>query len=475
MKLIKSLFYFVPLWPLKQQVDYNKYNPVITITLKGKILVGIVRLYYRMLGWLEKYQWASVWPTHHEDPLKMSFAEKLYLGHKYYFKALIRPEEGSNLEPYFYNQNFQLKIPAGFTPVEKITVHAAGDLIPYTCIETEVCKDIWKHLGDFFFNADIVFANLETPADYSKPASSAPEVMLHDMYFNADDAMMKIFNGNDQYKGFDVVSVANNHSLDAGTEGLLKTLQLLKQKNIAYCGAAMKQEEQHDFPIINRKGISVAFLSASFSFNQEVLPTGSEWLCNHIELNQPNPDINLLIEQVKIARERGTDIIVAALHMGCAYQAYPSMHSVNNIHAICDKAGIDIVIAGHPHHPQPMEIYASPDTGKQHFIVYSLGDFIAYDIFKWGHLSMLLKLEISKGILNGQPFSCITGIKIKPVYMHAHIKRGKIISLELLHYSALKNNPLAFLTSKKDLQEFNEVSDFFERFVLQPHQQYLLI
>jgi Bacterial capsule synthesis protein PGA_cap len=458
-----------------QQVDYSKYNPVITITLKGKILVGIVRFYYRILQWFGKDQWESVVPSHHEDPLKMTFAEKRYLGHKYYFKGLIRPEEGSNLEEYFHNQHFRLDIPAGFSLVESITLNAGGDLIPYTCIQADVCKNIWRHTGDFFFNADIVFANLETPADYSKPSSAAPEVMLHDMYFNADAAMMKIFNGNDQYKGFDVVSVANNHSLDAGTKGLLNTLQLLKQKNIAYCGAAMKQEELHDFPIIDRKGIKIAFLSATFSFNKEVLPKGSEWLSNHIELNQPWPDISLLIQQADIARERGADIIVAALHMGCAYQAYPSMHSVNNIHAICDQAGIDIIIAGHPHHAQPMELYVSPATSKQHFIVYSLGDFIAYDIFKWGHLSLLLKLEISKGTLNGQSFTCITGIQIKPVYMHAIIKNGTITSLELLDYLALRKNPSNYPFCKKDMQKFNEVSDFFERFVLQPHQQHLLV
>ena len=75
-----------------QPVDYDKYNPVITITLKGKILVGIVRFYYRILQWLGKDQWASVWPGHHEDPLKMTFTEKRYLGYKYYFKALIKPE-----------------------------------------------------------------------------------------------------------------------------------------------------------------------------------------------------------------------------------------------------------------------------------------------------------------------------------------------------------------------------------------------
>ena len=205
------------------------------------------------------------------------------------------------------------------------------------------------------------------------------------------------------------------------------------------------------------------------------MPNDSAWLCNHIELNQSDPDIGILKKQAALARERGADIIVAALHMGCAYQAYPNMHSVKNIHTICDEAGIDIVIAGHPHHAQPMEIYKSGASGKQHFIVYSLGDFIAYDIFKWGHLSMLLKIQVSKGILSGKSFTCITGIQVKPVYLHAIIKTGKITSLELLDYLQVKKDPSSFLSTKKDLQKFEEVRDFFERFVLQPQQQHVLV
>jgi poly-gamma-glutamate capsule biosynthesis protein CapA/YwtB (metallophosphatase superfamily) len=463
------------LLPLKKQVNYKKYKPVITISIRGEILVGVVRAYYHLRQLLGKDKWHSVVPNHHEDPLKMTFEEKRYLGHKYYYRAMILPEKASGLDDYFRSQNLQFTIPEGFIPNKTITLSAGGDLIPYTCIQPAVCTSIWKHTGDFFFNADIVFANLETPADFSKPVSAAPEVMLHDMYFNADAAIMKIFNGHDQYKGYDVLSVVNNHSLDMGTEGLMNTMQLLRQKNIAYCGAALNKEEQNDFPIIERNGIKTAFLAATFSFNKEVLPNDKKWLCNHIELNQPDPDITLLIEQAALARERGADIIVAALHAGCAYQAYPGLQVVKNIHHICDAAGIDIVIAGHPHNAQPMEIYHSAVTGKQHFIAYSLNDLIAYDIFKWCHLPMMLKIEISKGMLNEKPFTCVTALQVKAAYMHAAIKNGKVTSLELLDYKQVKTEPSKYFTNKNDRQKFEETSDFFERFVLLPQQQHVLV
>jgi len=366
-------------------------------------------------------------------------------------------------------------VPKGFKAATTITLNAGGDLIPYTCITPAVCKNLWDEVGKFFFDADLVFANLEAPADFSKPVSAAPEVMLHDMYFNADENTFNIFSGNGKFKGYDVLSIANNHSLDFGEESLIKTMEMLRQKNIAYTGAALKAEEKNDFPIIERKGIKIAFLAATFSFNKEELAADKQWLCNHILLNQTNPDVTLLVEQAALARSRGADIIVAALHIGCAYQAYPGIHTVTNARLVCDAADIDIVVAGHPHHAQPMEFYQSVITGRQHFIVYSLGDFIAYDIFKWGHLTMLLQLQISKGMVNGQPYTCLTGIKIKPSYMHAVAKAGKITHLQLLDYLKVKSNPRLYLPNGRDLEKFAEVRDYFERFVLQPEQQHVLV
>jgi poly-gamma-glutamate synthesis protein (capsule biosynthesis protein) len=216
-----------------QQVNYKKFNPVITLSTKGKILVSIVRFFYQLRQWLSKDEIQAFVPDHHEDPLTMTFAEQLYLGNKYYFRAMTLTEQGSGLESYFSNQTLQPAIPANFIPTQTITLHAGGDLIPYTSIQPSVCTNLWKNTGHFFFDADIVFANLEAPADFTKPSSAAPEVMLHDMYFNADEAMLKIFTGNGQFKGYDVLSVANNHSLDMGVDGLVNTLQLLQQKGIA--------------------------------------------------------------------------------------------------------------------------------------------------------------------------------------------------------------------------------------------------
>lgn len=126
-------------------------------------------------------------------------------------------------------------------------------------------------------------------------------------------------------------------------------------------------------------------------------PTEKPYLANHLNLNEANPDISLIVEQAKLARQNGAEFLVAFLHMGCAYQPYPSKVTVDNMHQICKETGVDLVLGGHPHNAQPIEFFdiTDPFSGqnKQTTIVYSQGDFVAYDIHKWCKLPLLLKFE----------------------------------------------------------------------------------
>lgn len=453
-------------------INYKKYHPVRTLTFKGKLLVGTVRFLYRIRKLLGFPQWDSALPNHHEDPLHTNTAENLYLGYKYYYKALVKPETNSGLENYFANQSLAIDLPENFIADHTISLSVGGDLIPYENITKEKCTNLWDEAGDFFFNNDLVFANLESPADLSKPYSAAPEVMLNDMFFNIDQETFTIFSGNGKYKGYDVLSTANNHTMDMGVDGIFSTQDFLTSRDIRYTGTASSKETRDNFPIIEKKGIKVAFLSYTYSLNKETLPQEQEWLCNHLNLNEENADISLIVHHADLARQRGADIIVAALHMGCAYQAYPSRHIVDNMHRICDKTGIDILIGGHPHNAQPMEIYTtSGPSPKQHLIVYSLGDFIAYDIYKWCHLPLILRLEITKGNVDGKVVTILSRIQAKPFYMYMD-RNGM---LQLKDFMKLSGNATVRIPEEAIATEIKELTDFFEQFIVTKTQAHILI
>ncbi len=146
------------------------------------------------------------------------------------------------------------------------------------------------------------------------------------------------------------------------------------------------------------------------------LPEGKEYLCNHIPLNVPGANLDFIKDQVEIAYGKGADIIIASVHYGNAYQLFPGEHIVKMTHRLFNECGIDIILGGHAHNIQPMEYYdfISPITKKkkQGFVIYCMGDFVAYDIYTWGHLPVWLKIIIAKTAEE----TFIKEIKVNPVY-----------------------------------------------------------
>lgn len=387
-------------------------KPVYAFTFKGKIIVGIIQFIFFWVHLFKGKKWSRPRPNFSEDPAHYSFIDIVYFGYKYYYKPHLIAEPNDQkkqtVTPLLENSN---------SKSEKIvTISAGGDLMPYEWIDENYCKHLWDEIGTDFFGSDIVIANLETPIDTFKPAGFVPEIMLNDMEFNANEAMFKVFNGNEQYKGFDVLSTANNHSFDKAESGIINTLNFLKQKQVATCGTAAKPEEIHDFPILERNGIKIAFLSYTYSLNHLHLPTDKSYLCNHIELNKPNCDLSLITQQVKLAHQRGADFVIASVHYGNAYQLYPGNHIIDTTYRIFDECGVDIILGGHAHNIQPVEYYnfKCPLTqqGKTGLVTYCMGDFVAYDIFTWGHLPIWIKFEITKS----ESSTTIKSVKINPIY-----------------------------------------------------------
>ena len=453
----------------------KNYNPVRPISVKGKFLVGLVRLLFKMRKVLGGQDWVQPLEGHHEDPRKMTRKQQLYFGYKYYFRAILHAEKGAGLEQYFQGQAARFEPPQTNADTPKLTLSSGGDLMPYFCITSTQCQKLWQESGDFFFNADLVVGNLETPLNLKKPASYVPEVMLSNMYFNANEDMFNVFSGFGKYKGFDVLSTANNHSLDQGEEGVIETLQFLDAQNIAHVGTAKSVEERDQFPIIEKNGFKVAFLSYTFSLNALVCPPNKSYLANHLNLNEANPDISLIAEQAKRARERGAEFLVAFLHMGCAYQPYPSKVIVDNMHQICKETGIDLVLGGHPHNAQPIEFLDIKDPfsgqNKQTTIVYSQGDFIAYDIHKWCKLPLLLKFELSK--IEGKVI--LTDLQAKLFYNYAEISNGNVQTLQLLDYQNLIANPKVLDGDLEAKKEFEELKTFAETYLLKGNLDRFLV
>ncbi len=403
--------------------------PTVTAyTTQGKALVSALRGLLRGVHLWKGKTWQTPPQYFHEDPRLFTKSDLLFFAYKYYFRPTLESDEKEAVE-HFFEAN-----PPVFTTKEhiinEVTLTAAGDLMPYEWIQKRFCPNLWDDIADDFFSSDLTFANLETPLDITKPASLVPEVMLSDMNFNADEEMFELFQATSDKeqatkgrqgagdRGFDILSTANNHSLDMGEDGINKTIEYLEDKKIAFTGTARTAEERLNFPIIEKNGIKIAFVAYTFSMNQHTNPVDKPFLVNHLEVNQPDIDLSVLKNDVALAKERGAEFVILSLHFSNAYQAYPNAHIVRNAQRIFDECGVDIILGGHAHNIQPMARYdfTCPFTQKSKagLVLFAFSDFIAYDIFNGCHLSVYLKLKISKNTEGGVFLSNVEAV---PVYV----------------------------------------------------------
>jgi len=354
-----------------------------------------------------------------ENPRTYKFKDIFYFAYKYYYKSPVLPSEDNIVD------HFNVSISKdNFDTLATISI--AGDLMPYEMIKPVNTKLLWDEVGPDFFGSDIVFANLETALDINRPNSFVPEVMLSDMHFNTDATTFDIFSGNGKFKGYDVLSVINNHTMDMGVESINATLDFLKHKNIQSIGARHHQSELN-FVIKEVNGIKIGFVAYTFSLNKFIPPNGLEWKMNYLPLNQSNCDITRIVKDIDDCRTAGADFIVCSLHFGNAYQIYPSKRSIELVEQIFRTSGADVIAGGHPHNLQPWRYYEytfeKTGTRKKGFAIYSLADFIAYDIYTWCHLCAYLKVSIGRN----QNGDVVFNVDVNPLIMRKDKNQLKLL------------------------------------------------
>lgn len=114
-------------------------------------------------------------------------------------------------EKYFRGQ----KIPLTSAAPQKteLVINIAGDMKQHALFNAETTKHLRDDIGEEYFNADTVIANLETPIDLKKKTHKDPLIMLHDIYFNAHKNFYNIFSDHEKWK-YSLLLTANNHCLD---------------------------------------------------------------------------------------------------------------------------------------------------------------------------------------------------------------------------------------------------------------------
>ncbi|MCH5194301.1 MAG: CapA family protein [Oscillospiraceae bacterium] len=187
--------------------------------------------------------------------------------------------------------------------------------------------------------------------------------------------------------GFDVFTIANNHTLDKGTEGLSACLDYWDSRPEAVvCGAYRNAEDKADIRVKSFGGIDFSFLSYTESLNGLSLPAGSELIIGNLN------DIEGMEADIAAAKEV-SDICVVALHWGVENSDVISDYQRIIANRLAE-AGADIIIGNHPHVLRDIEEIGRED-GSVTLCAYSLGNFISAQSVGQNLIGGVLKFDVS--------------------------------------------------------------------------------
>lgn len=410
----------------------------------------------------------------------------------------------------------------------KITISFVGDILCWK-EQNDLAYDIklnnyrygsFKLIKKYFENSDYVVGNLETTlsgAD-NKYTFISETSRYTRLMFNTPDSFAEALKD----AGFNLLTTANNHCMDRGVDGVIKTLHVLDNNSLEHIGTYASQADSDKIFIKNIRGIRIAFLNYTHGINfyahNHSIPKGKPYLINLLarpesqayEFGTTPCDVKLskakqffyklkgtdltpvdkeirekVLVDIKRAKEHNPDLIIVLPHMGEQYKSYPSQFSRKWVKTLFE-AGADAIIASHPHVLQPMEfrnIIDSDGIKRIGFVIYSMGNFISsplYEPTERALASIILNLHITRDQNNVANISSVSfiptwiqfkdsteNLAIRTVAIHDALYTTNISELitenEKMMLPIVQRNLVSLLTGSKYLQE-----DLKKEYILTP-------
>ncbi|MFC7441730.1 CapA family protein [Laceyella putida] len=258
-------------------------------------------------------------------------------------------------------------------------------------------RPFFKEVKPYLSTVDLAIGNLETTlAGKSLPYSGFPR-------FNAPDEILSALS----YAGVDLMSTANNHAIDTGERGVIRTYQQMRKAGIQPVGTAPTAADRK--PAWMRKnGVTLAFLAYTESTNGLPVPKEKPYLVNRLNIPQVAKDI-------AEAKKQGADAVIVSLHFGVEYLRKPNERQTNVAHQIL-KSGADVILGSHPHvlqHAEKMTV-----DGKDKLIIYSMGNFISNQQAPYTDEGIIWFFDVEKN--PASHFVTLKNIAYLPTFTHSY-------------------------------------------------------
>ncbi len=248
---------------------------------------------------------------------------------------------------------------------ETALITATGDLLLEDGFVNAFGKGSWNDymndLSPWFAKDDWTLANLEVPI-----AGEELGLAGADYCFNAPAQTA----GNLKTNSIEYVTLANNHAMDRGVEGLEKTIGHLDENEIGHTGAFLSEEDRDTVSFADVNGIRIGIVSWTYQTNQVA---DTDWRVNQF-YDASSSMIPVLMDDIARARQE-SDCVIVCMHWGTEFTYELNEAQMLLSQQIAD-AGADVIVGNHPHTIQPAA-WLTGTNGNRTLCFYSLGNLIS--------------------------------------------------------------------------------------------------
>ena len=294
--------------------------------------------------------------------------------------------------------------------VSTATIVSTGDILMHMPVISSGASaggynfdSIFRYITDDIKAADYAVANLETTLaglDNGYKYAGFPN-------FNSPDAIVDAV----KEAGFDMLLTANNHSYDTTLVGYKRTLEVVRGAGLETLGTYLSADEQK-WTIEDIDDIKVGMLCYTYATgvgsnggpqlngNAAIKEAG---ICNYFTYSNLPAFYSEVEGYLDEMKQAGAEATVLYIHWGTEYQLSPNQTQIDMAQQLCDL-GIDVIIGGHPHVVQPMDLLTSTQNpDHKTVILYSMGNAVSNQ--RQGALSSISTAHTEDGVLFYVTFS----------------------------------------------------------------------
>ena len=315
------------------------------------------------------------------------------------------------------------------------TISAQGDLLIHGGIIRTSYVDggydfeaNFRYLAPYLENYDYSIANLETTfGGDGNPYQGWPLFNVPDEFC---DAVVDA--------GFDMLLTANNHCFDTLEPGLLRTLEVSREKGLETLGTRLDGDEPR-YSIVNINGVWVGMTAYTYTTSMSGgkpslngnTPVQNDHLVNYFNYNDLGAFYSELEDVLLRMQAEGVDATMVFIHWGTEYEITENNYQNTIAQRICDM-GVDVIVGGHPHVVQPVELLTSVEDPEHKTVcIYSLGNAISNQRIsemrlKTGHTEdgVLFSVTFEKDPVSGEV--ALTAVDVVPTWVALDSRNGKL-------------------------------------------------